>query len=521
MRSHRSKRLAWMTAASRLATAAALALATAAVPAQEGPPRDVLAGPPSDVSVTVYRAPQRREGAIDIDDLRGFALVSETRAVHLPAGESRLRFEDVADGIETVSAILSGLGDGVLEKNRDAALLSPRALLAAAVGKTLLLTRAHRRSGKIERLDATVLSAADGGVTLRTAQGIEGLRCSGLPETFLFEGATGLGSHPALSVLVRTVKPAASSVTLTYLARGFDWTATYGATLADDEKHMDLGAWVTLANGNGVGFPGARAQVVAGRVNRENGAVEPLDLGGPILALCWPLGSTSDVPPAVLQRKLEPVMRSFAVNAVTEAMAAPAPMAVSAQHVTLEQLGDLKLYRVPERTTIASRQSKQIRLLDRAAIPIHVVYLGEDGGSDAYQAATKVLRTRNDQANHLGLPLPSGRVSVYSLHDSSMLLQHESDLRDLGVGEDVEIDMGRAPDVEFKATRSGNEHEIDVTNARDRAVEFELALRLADGTRLGSASSPIERKNGRPLFRLTIPPRSSASIRYATAPPLR
>jgi hypothetical protein len=470
--------------------------------------------------VTVYRAPQRREGAIDLDALNGFALVSETRAVHLPAGETRLRFGDVADGIETASAILSGLGDGVLEKNRDAALLSPRTLLADAVGKTLVLTRRNRRSGKVERLDAAVLSTADGGVVVRTAQGIEGLRCSGLPETFLFEGVGGLTSHPTLSVLVRTVKPATSSVTLTYLARGFDWTATYSGTLADDEKHMDLGAWVTLANGNGVGFPGARAQVVAGRVNRENGAVEPLDIGGPILALCWPLGSTSDVPPAVLQRKLESVTRAYAASVAPMAMDAPAPlMAVNAQKVTLEQLGDLKLYRVPERTTIASRQSKQVRLLDRTAIPIQVVYVVEDAGNDAHGAASKVLRTRNDQADHLGLPLPSGRVSVYSARGPSLLLLHESDLRDLGVGEDVEIEMGPAPDVEFKAAHSHDEHEVDVTTARDRSIEFELALRLADGTKLGKASSRIERKNGRPLFRLTIPARSSASIRYETMSP--
>ncbi len=59
---------------------------------------------------------------------------------------------------------------------------------------------------------------------------------------------------------------------------------------------MDLGAWVTLANGNGAGFPAARTQTVAGRVNRESGEVEPIDAGGPILAQCWPRGSTSDSP---------------------------------------------------------------------------------------------------------------------------------------------------------------------------------------------------------------------------------
>ena len=74
------------------------------------------------------------------------------------------------------------------------------------------------------------------------------------------------------------------TVTLSYLARGFDWAADYIATLSADGKSMDLGAWVTLANGNGVGFPDSRTEVVAGRVNRVSGEVQPLDPGGPILA---------------------------------------------------------------------------------------------------------------------------------------------------------------------------------------------------------------------------------------------
>ena len=85
----------------------------------------------SDVSVTVYRAPngQHRVRSTWIA-LDGFALVSETRTVSIPAGESRIRFEGVADGIDAASVIITGLPDGVLEKSRDARLLSPSALVA-------------------------------------------------------------------------------------------------------------------------------------------------------------------------------------------------------------------------------------------------------------------------------------------------------------------------------------------------------------------------------------------------------
>ena len=79
---------------------AALALATSAQGA------DIAASAPRDLSVTVYRSPYRSAGGFDLDRLGGFALVSETRTVSIPAGESRIRFEGVADGIDPASAIV-------------------------------------------------------------------------------------------------------------------------------------------------------------------------------------------------------------------------------------------------------------------------------------------------------------------------------------------------------------------------------------------------------------------------------
>src|SRR3984957_18282821 len=304
------------------ASGCALACALAAAPAVAA---DTLAEKPSDLSVTVYRAPERGSGSIDLDRLEGFALVSETRTVHLPAGVRRLRFEGVADGIEPASVIVTGLPDGVLEKNREGKLLSPSALIAAAEGKPLTLLRTDRKTGKLTRVPATIRSDAGGGVVFETSEGIEALRCSGLPETLSFAGVTDLAATPTLSVLARSSESITATVTLSYLARDFDWAADYIATLSADGNTMDLGAWVTLANGNGVGFPSARTQVVAGRVNRENGEVEPLDVGGPILAQCWPRGSTSD-PPQYLQIDLASPLRAARQKmAMPQMLAAAAP----------------------------------------------------------------------------------------------------------------------------------------------------------------------------------------------------
>jgi hypothetical protein len=502
-----------------------LAWVLAATPAMAA---DTLAKQPSDLSVTVYRAPFRSSGSIDLDNLGGFALISETRVVHLPAGLSRLRFEGVADGIEPSSAIVTGLPARVIEKNREGKLLSPSALIAAAVGKPVTLQRTDKKTGKVTRMAGTIRSDAGGGVVFETSQGIEALRCSGLPENVSFMGVADLTATPTLSVMVRSAEAVTRTVTLSYLAQGFDWAADYTATVAADGKTMDLGAWVTLANGNGVGFPSARTQVVAGRVNRESGEVEPLDVGGPILAQCWPRGSTSDPPQYLQIDRALPQGAAEDGTAPMSAMAAPrlAEAMVSAQKkVEQEQLGDLKLYRVPDRTTVASRQSKQVRLLDRLSIPITRTY-----GADlaAAEKATSVpahvlLRTMNTVANHLGLPLPSGHVAVFAARDGETLLQQESNLRDLAVEEEVEIDMGVSSDVQVTAVRertgidsakvaAGNR--VDISNARATDIQFELRLRLPEGSRVVRADHSVGTKNGRPIFRLTIPANETVTLRY-------
>jgi hypothetical protein len=508
-----------------------------------GAARDVLAEPPSDLIVTVYRAPYRDSGSIDLNYLEGFALVTESRLVRLPAGVSRVRFEGVADGIEPSSALISGLPGKVIEKNRDARLLSPSALIAAAVGKPAELLRTNRKTGIVRRMPGTILSQAGGGVVFKTEEGIEALRCSGLPETFSFEPVADLSARPTLSVEVRSSSAVTRQVTLSYLARGFDWAADYTATLSEDGRHLDLGAWVTLANSNGVGFPAAHVQVVAGKVNRENGEVAPIDIGGRILAQCWPRGSTSDQPPLMLRE--ESMNRMFKMS-----VGAPAPAAMSLQQVVVtgakkvqqEQLGDLKLYRVPERTTLASRQSKQVRLMDQSAIPVTTTYsvdLGED--ADSSGPAHRLLRAKNTAANHLGLPLPSGSVALFVPHDGERLLQHESHLRDIAVDEEVEIDAGESPDVqvsgEVEQSHVDSAHaellplvpgvalrsikvddvlRVEVSNARAAAIDFELRLSLPGGARIVRADHAVGTKNGRPIFRFKVSANQTVTVSFQT-----
>ena len=509
-----------------------LCMLLAGLPAAAGA-EEVLAQPPSDLSVTVYRAPGRDSGSMNLDSLWGYALITERRVVRLPAGTSRLAFEGVADGIEPASAIVTGL-NGVVEKNRDAAILSPGSLLAAVIGKPVTLERTNRATGRQQRVPGTIRSDAGGGVVFETAEGIEALRCSGLPETFSFEGVAGLHATPTLSVQVQTPAALTRTVTLSYLARGFDWSADYTAILSPDATSMDLGAWVTLANGNGVGFPGAQTQVVAGRVDHAAQEETP-ESALPISAQCWPQGSSSDSPPVFRTRDgrqvFEPLMfkKSDALMAVA--------VTASANRVQQEQLGDLKLYRIPERTTVASRQSKQVRLLDRSSIPVKLVYSAElSANQPGAQSASRLLRSRNTSANHLGLALPSGSVTVFSERGATRVLEHASSLRDLAVEEELELDLGESSEVRVsakaeegrgaalpaaagalpRASKLDAVNRVEVSNARDREIQFELRLRLPDGARVVRTDHALGTKDGRPIFRFSVPANDAVTLRYQT-----
>jgi hypothetical protein len=152
---------------------------------------------------------------------------------------------------------------------------------------------------------------------------------------------------------------------------------------------------------------------------------------------------------------------------------------------------------------------------------------------------TATLRTRNDKANHLGLPLPSGRVSVVEhLHGTPLLLK-EVNIRDLAVNEDVEIDMGESADVELRVVLEertvGSDHarriplvpgvvalreeqvspvlRFEVTNARAADAQLELVLPPLEGGRIVRADHKLSSKNGQPMFRLTVPANGTATVR--------
>ena len=484
---------------------------------------------PSSVSVTVYRNPNRSPtNTMNLGYLGGYALITEQRTIDLPKGEVDLRFEGVAGGIIPQSAIVTGLPGNIIEKNRDAALLSPSALLNSYLGQGVTIRRTSGATGKIEEFDATIRTDASGGMVLQTAEGFEALQCTGLNEAIIYPAIPGgLSAKPTLSVKSRVRTPTRATVTLSYLATGFDWQANYVADISDDGTRMNLFSWVTLANGDETSFIDAQTQTVAGQPNKGRDDVDRPS-GGRVSLACWPDATTSDIV-AQYERRRDGFGAIPPPPPPPPAMAAMAAdkMIVTARRVMAQQedLGDLKLYRIPVPVTVAAQSQKQVAFLEKSAIPFTQIYESAIRATDIQSARSMAiaLRFENKQRDQLGVPLPAGKLIAFRNVDGSRILLGEGSFDDKAVDEQVEVTIGASPQVRAELQQLAqvdsekmlsHDMRLTVANASGAAAEVEIELIRSDDERFSRTSQKLARKDGVDIWKVTVPPQSQRVLIY-------
>lgn len=501
---------------------------------------------PSDLAVTIYRDPDRGEDQkLNRNYPQGFAMISETRRVTLPKGESTIRFEGVAEGMIGISAIVTGLPGGTIEKNRNAELLSPAALVNGTLGNRVTITRTNPATGEARSEQAVVRTRADGGLVLQTGQGFEAVSCAGLPEKLTFDRIpAGLSASPVFSVDTRSDEGGTYDVTLTYLSWGFDWQANYvgtmpdgsGSTGAGDEFAMNLLSWLTLVNDNGQSFDNARLQIIAGKLNIESDYRQLADppVAEPLRLTCYPLGSTAEgspvefyapPPPPPSPLSAPPMMYAPSPITVTASRMRMADMAMEAAVVTAseENLGDLKLFRVPGRVDVSAKGMKQVAFLNKDAVKARMIYVATclpydraDPGGTPPTAADMLLVTKNEDKKGLGIALPQGAMTLYEPTARGPQVAGKTSLRDYARGQDVELDLAPSAQVFSTCTRTTKAvteerkrkwtgMRTTLTNANPHPVQLRLQIGWAGQFDFRFPQQQVVVKNGYQTVEVTIP----------------
>jgi hypothetical protein len=425
-----------------------------------------------DVSVTIYN-----------NDL---ALVQDTRQLDVAAGRSRLEFPDVSGQIRSETVSLTGADIGIVEQNFDFDLLSPQALMQKAVGETVTLVRTNPANGDETRERARVL-AANGGVVLQIGERIEVLRDDGLPVRVIFDRVPeNLRARPTLSVTVQSQRPGPRPLTLTYLTPGLAWQADYVALFDEAAGRMDVQGWITLTNNSGTAYRNADVLLVAGNAGSIRGGFR-----------------SSPPPPGGLR------------GAGTET-------------AERERLGDFYLYPLPERTTIANRQTKQVSFLDALGTPAVRTYEFRNhwlGSTDEPRSADTVLRFSSSRDQGLGDALPAGTIRFYQ-RDARGDPQFvgETGIGHTPMGSELELSTGQAFDVKVQPVTERRQRLSDtrwrtamrytLTNAREVEVSVDLIQSgLSGDTRVIEESLPSERRSADELvWRVPVPANGRAVV---------
>ncbi|MEO7634648.1 MAG: DUF4139 domain-containing protein [Sphingomicrobium sp.] len=440
------------------------------------PPAQTAQG---DIAVTIYN--------------NNRALIEDKRSLDLPAGRSRQEFRDVSAQIQPETVTLNARGISIVEQNFDFDLLSPSALMQNAVGQTLTIVRVNPATGAEVRERAKIL-AANGGVVMQVGDRIEVLRDDGLPARVIFDQVPAtLRARPTLSVTLEADGGGRRPVTLTYLTPGLGWSADYVALFDEANARMDVQGWITLTNNSGTPYVNAATLLVAG-------AVGSADQGGNRYGRYPP---PPPPPPDGIDR-------------------------AGTETAGRERLGDFYLYPLPERTTIADTQTKQVSFLDAQGTPAARAYEFRNGWlstSDQPLSANTVLRFSSSRQQGLGDALPAGIVRVYQ-RDARGNPQFVGEHR-IGhtpMGSDIGLATGQAFDIKVRPvveerTKLGDSRwrtrmRYSLTNASPQAVTVDLIQSgLWGDMRITQESLKSERLSADDVrWRVPVPANGEATV---------
>src|SRR5213079_102542 len=362
---------------------------------------------------------------------QNFAVVRDTVPLDLKQGINNVRFTETTAHLEPDSVILrdsSGKTNlQILEQNYRNDPVSQELLLSLFEGKTIdfLVVEPNKPNtivhGKIirsgyfahtqdalqrygQRYAMQQYSAAyQSGGTSQPIIEVDGNLRFSLPGQPLFPALTGdTILKPTIEWQLQADKAGKLDAELAYVTGGMSWEADYNIVAPEKSDLLDFVGWVTMDNQSGKTFENAKIKLMAGDVSK------------------------------IQQAEVAGYMRNEEL-AVSAAMPPP---------VSEKAFEDYHLYTLARPATLRDRETKQVEFIRANGVKSERIYVydglkvdwnqwrgyrmenlrnNQDLGTEMETKVAVMREFKNSEANHLGMPLPKGRVRFYKQDDDKQL----------------------------------------------------------------------------------------------------
>jgi hypothetical protein len=243
---------------------------------------------------------------------------------------------------------------------------------------------------------------------------------------------------------------------LSYVTGGMSWQAAYNLVAPEKGDTLDLVGWVTMDNQTGKSFQHAKIKLMAGDVSKIQNVNR---------------------------------FRSYFSAGVSDAVGGQLA-------VTEKAYDEYHLYTLERATTLLDRETKQVEFVRADGIHSRAIYVYDgakidpnryngwgyenirgdrDYGTESNPKIWVMREFTNSEANHLGLPLPKGRLRFYRRDaDGQMEFTGENTIDHTPRDEMIRVTTGDAFDLVGERKRTN--HKLD-DNARKLDESFAIKLR--------------------------------------------
>lgn len=437
---------------------------------------------------------------------QNFAVVRETLPLELKQGVTAVTFAGATRQLEPDSVILRDLSGKaalqILEQNYRNDPVSQETLLAHYEGQSIDFQRIDA-NGNVKTVSGKIIRANPPLVE------VEGKLQFNLPGQPLFPAlADDNILQPSLQWQLQSDKPGKVEAELAYITGGLSWKADYNLVAPEKGDKVSLVGWITFDNRSGKTFKDAKIKLMAGDIHRVHPLRDKMHMMSEMLA--------------------------------TARAAAPA--------VTEKSFDEYHLYTLERPATLRDQETKQVEFLHAEEVQSNRVFVYDGLNPEAFrhypvehlrsnegigqQSSTKVAIMRefkNTKENHLGIPLPKGKIRFYR-QDSDKRLEFlgENEIDHTPRNETVRVFTGNAFDIVGERKRTHftrnddkkvftESFEIKVRNRKDEPVEVQIVEHLFRwyNWEITEKSAPYTKVSAQKIeFPVKIEPDSEKTVTY-------